>query len=222
MTTYTLNLNFNQSDLEAISGEKVVIARAFSDSESNVAWVCFQPLLDNQVSWDDNYGVYFAVAQSSGSLQKNGSLPVGIISGASYRLDPNGIFSGPDSGQGSPAPGSYRVSNGMPSADHPFLFFGLTQGVNVNNVEIAPSPTNVTRIPANQFGTFTPLDAVYVWVQSNVAPGEIVELPPAADGFKSSVSGAVSSLSTMIQFSTPSTVAYKYSARFGGFVPDVT
>lgn len=222
MTVYTLNLNFNQSDLDAISGEKVVIARAFSDSESNVTWVCFQPLLNNQINWDDNYGLYLAVAQSSGSLQMNGSLPVGIISGASYRLDPSGIFSGPFTGQGTPAAGSYRVVNEMPSTDHPFLFFGLTQGVNVNNAEIAPGPANVARIPANQFGTFTPLDAVYVWVQSNVSPGEIIELPPAADGFKGPVFGTVSSFSTLIQLSTPSTVVYKYSARVGGFVPDVT
>lgn len=214
MPTYSLNLLFDPADLQTIyaAGEQVVVARAFSDSDSNVAWVVFAPLVSNQVSWQDSYGLY--ASRSSGSITMSATTDVGIPSGTYYNLTPQGTFDGPFKGAEAPPAGSYRAFNQMTS--YPYFNSGLIQAATVNGTAVAAGPTTTVVVPASQFGTFTPQSTVYVWLQSHIAAGAAVQVPPPA----MTAVGSVSSPSTMIQFPSGTTsLTYRYDAKTASFLP---
>jgi hypothetical protein len=102
----------------------------------------------------------------------------------------------------------------MPSTQYPALGFGLLQSATVNGAALSSLPSNLDIVPAMQFSTFTPLDTVYVWLQSGVRSGDIIALPPPAPMF----SLAASSFSTKVQFAGPSTLTYQYDSSVGAFV----
>lgn len=215
MPDYSLTLTFASSDLETIHAarESVVLARAFSDSDSNVAWVSFVPTPNNVVSWDDGYGLYFASALSPGGIQM-GNAPTGVLlSGASYQLDSTDRFTFLP--QDPPPGGAYRVFNQVPFGTFPALFLGLTQGAIVLGSDVPPTPAVSALVPATQFATFTPIASVYVWLQSNVASGMPVQLPPLARGSEK----ALSSFATLIPFAAPSALTFQYVASLGAFLP---
>jgi hypothetical protein len=216
MPTYTLTLVFDTTDLQTIyaAGEQVVVAPALGDSASNVAWVTFSPFQNNQIAWQESHGLY--AAQSSGMVKMQSTTGDDIPAGTYYNLTSAGVFEGPFTGAGAPPAGSYRAFNQMPSPA--YLAFGLIQAAVVNGTQIPAAPVNSANVPASQFGTFTPSSAVYVWLQSNVAAGDIVQVPPPAGAFRTA-----SSSSTLIQFPGGVTdLAYKYDAKTGGFVSGTT
>jgi hypothetical protein len=212
MPNYTLTLLFDPTDLQTLyaAGEQVVVAPVLGDSESNVAWVTFSPFQNNQVAWQEGHGLY--AAQSSGTAKMQSTTGDDIPPGTYYNLTSAGVFEGPFTGASAPPAGSYRAFNQMLSPA--YLAFGLIQAATVNGKQVTAAPVNSANVPANQFGTFTPLNAVYVWLQSNVAPGDIVQVPPPAGAFRTASSG-----STLIQFQGGVTdLVYKYDAKTGGFV----
>ncbi len=216
MPAYNLRLLIDAADLPTIQsvGLSVVLARAFSDASSNVAWASFAPFEQNTVSWDNVYGLYAAASVSSSRIQPQSTTALGIPSGMYYNF--GGSFAGPFAGDFAPAVGSYRVVNKIPSAQSPTFVFGLAQSVTSNGILATSNPATMATVPANFFATFTPLDTVYVWLQTNAAPGNVVQVPPPlAQGFAPGVSGG----STTVQFNTPSTLTYRYSATVGGFLP---
>ncbi|HXO19248.1 MAG TPA: hypothetical protein VOA87_04900 [Thermoanaerobaculia bacterium] len=212
MADFTLKLLIGQQDLVTIAsaGESIVIARGFSDSESNLVWVSFSPGETNFVSWDDLYGLYAAVAPSSGRILPQ-STKSGVASGMYYTFGPQApLFTGPSGGAGAPPAGSYRVFNKLQGS--PSMVFGSTLSVTANGIISTCNPATLQVVPLNQFATFTPIDTVYVWLQSGVISGDVVVLPPAE------MSLMATSLSTTIRFAGPSTLSYAYSATLGAFV----
>lgn len=216
MAAYTLQLLISPTDLSTIlqAGENIVLAKAFSDSPSNVAWVSCAPFQTNTISWDNSYGMYAVVSMASGKIQPQSTTSIGIASGMYYNFGPTPVFTGPFSGENAPPPGSFRVFNLMPPSNNPSFVFGLIQNVTANGVALNSSPTTAQVVPANQLATFTPLDTIYVWLQSGVAAGAVLSIPPlAGDSF------AVSSRATKVDFTSASTLSYVYSSTTGAFVP---
>lgn len=216
MGAYTLQLRFSSQDLKTIAqaGESVVVAKAFSDSATNVAWVVFTPFENNFVSWDEAYAFFASPAQSSGTVQILSASQGTALSGRYYTFDGTG-FEGPYPGETAPPAGSFRVINQVPSQQYPALGFGLLQSATVNGEGFPSLATNQEIVPAAQYATFTPLETVYVWLQSGVRTGAIVTLPPAAPRPAQAVAG----FATEIQFAGPSTLTYSYDASTGTFFP---
>lgn len=217
MPTYTLQLVIDSTDLSTIlqAGENIVLAKAFSDSPSNVAWLSFAPFVNNSVSWQDQYGMYGAVTMSSGQINPQSTTSMGIASGMYYNFGPTTpVFTGPFPGQDAPGPGSFRVFNLLPPASYPSFVFGLTQSATVNGAAAVACPATAQVVPANQFATFTPLETVYVWLQSGVAAGAVIAVPPL-----SGLSLQATSRATKVQFAGASSLTYVYSSASGAFVP---
>jgi len=221
MSTYTLQLMINSTDLSTLleAGENIILARAFSDSASNVAWVSFKPFGNNSISWEDQYGMYGAVTMSSGQINPQSTTLIDVASGMYYNFGPaTPVFTGPYSGPSAPGPGSFRVFNLLPPTAYPSFVFGLTQNATVNGAAAAASPTTAQVVPANQFATFTPLETVYVWLQSGVAAGAVVTVPPLV-GLTAGLTLQATSRATKIQFTGASSLTYVYSSTAGAFVP---
>ncbi|HYG64979.1 MAG TPA: hypothetical protein VEL74_20520 [Thermoanaerobaculia bacterium] len=216
MPSYTLQLMISAQDLTTLrqAGESIVIARAFSGSSPNVAWVSFAPFSSNTVTWDDAYGLFASPAQSSGTIQILSQTSGTAASGMYYNFA-DASFSGPFSGASAPGAGSFRVFNQMPSSQYTALGFGMLQSATVNGSALPARPANLDIVPAMQFSTFTPLNTVYVWLQSGVSSGDIVTLPPLSMG----AALAVSSRATKVQFSGTSSLSYVYESSVGAFVP---
>jgi hypothetical protein len=216
-TTYTLTLTISAQDLGTIyqAGENIILAKAFSDSTSNMAWLSFRPFEANQVSWIEECGLY--ASRQENAVQVQVATKIGIPSGEYFNYV-NDNFEGPFTGEGAPPTGSYRVFNqdaGM-SVD-----FGMFQQASFNGQEVAGSPTISVNIPNQQFATFTPQTAVYVWLQSGVKTGQTVQVPPPAhgSGSGSDLPKSVSSRSTLVEFGTSTSLTYHYDASVGAFVP---
>ncbi len=217
MPTYMLTLVFNPSDLQTIyaAGEQVVIARRFSDSESNVAWLCFKPFETNVVGWEDQYGLY--ASQTSGMVTMSAKTGDDIPSGTYYNMTSSG-FEGPFSGDGAPPPDSYRAFNQM--TDYPVFGFGVIQAASVNGAKVEAGPATAVEVPMSQFATFTPVETLYVWLQSNVAAGDKVAVPPPGRNLAAAQVGSVSSPSTEIRFGGGVvSLAYRYDAKTATFLP---
>ena len=61
MSTFTLNTAFTSADLERLhsTGTNVVVAKPSQDTVvPNVAWVVYRPLIDNRMTWEEEYGIY--------------------------------------------------------------------------------------------------------------------------------------------------------------------
>lgn len=216
-TTYTLTLTISAQDLATIyqTGENIVLAKAFSDSTSNMAWLSFRPFEANQVSWTEECGLY--ASRQENAVQIEVATKIDIPSGEYFNYV-NDNFEGPFKGEGAPPAGSYRVFNqdaGM-SVD-----FGMFQQASFNGQENAGSPTISVNIPNQQLATFTPRAAVYVWLQSGVTSGSPVQVPPPANGAGDAhkLPQSVSSRSTLVEFGTSTRLTYRYDSSVGVFVP---
>lgn len=179
MSTYTLNLEIDSQSLNIIKSAqlKVTIAKPVNASKPNVAWLVFDPFEGNTIEWEENYGIYASstpIIQNGAVISRLSETSFPANDAAYYSLTPNATFSGPFTGAGAPAIGSYKVNNHMPNTQYPALTFGLQQSAAINSNGIEASPLNAAVVPAALDTTFTPLTTVYVWLQAQFASGTVI------------------------------------------------
>lgn len=61
MSQYVLNINFNESDIEAIStayNRLALVKKSADSAEASVAWVNFKPWQNNAIDWEQQFAVY--------------------------------------------------------------------------------------------------------------------------------------------------------------------
>ncbi len=208
-TTYSLQLDIAANDLATIveAGENIVLAKVFSDSPSNIAWISLPPLSHNRIEWLDEYAVYYAT--QSGGVNFIQTSALGIPSGTYFTLTSKGL-DGPKTGSEAPPQGSYRAINQTSSTQT----LGLAQAVGGGNTS---SPIVATAVPQSQLATWTPLPAVYVWLATGISTGATITVPPSAQG-AGAESRAISSRSTRIDFQKSNSVHCLYDAAKGAFV----
>lgn len=211
MLTYSIELIIDPQDLSAIQAaqQQIILAKPVSDTYiPNVAWQSFDPLVDNVVTWSEEYGIYASNTNlgHGARILKTSSMPYPAQPGAYYSFATDATFYGPIQEDGTADTNEFGVSNDVPSANHPSLVFGLVQNAIINDTAFNFRPLNAQAVRANQRRTFTPLNTVYIWLQSRLASGTVItQLPRKV---------AIVTFGGLINAQT-----LKYDATSGMFVP---
>lgn len=211
MQTYSIELIIDPQDLSAIKAaqEQIILARPVSDTYiPNVAWQSFDPIVDNVVTWSEEYGIYASNTNlfHGARILKTSSMPYPAQPGAYYSFATDASFYGPLPEAGASNAKQFGVSNDVPSANYPALVFGLVQNAIINDTAFNFRPLNAQPVRAHQRTTFTPLNTVYIWLQSQLASGTVItQLPRKV---------AIVTFDGLINAQT-----LKYDAASGMFVP---
>lgn len=208
MPTFTLKTAFTSDDLARFlaSGSNIVVAKPNNGGAPNVAWIVFRPLLDNSMTWTEEYGIY----ASNTDIMSGGALLVQMskteypaMEGAVYPLNAAGYF-GPPSTVGG-AQGSYYAQNEYNNLPKGYLTMGLYQNANVNGAQANGNAVSAAPVIFNSRAEMTPFTTVYLWVQSQVQSNSVVTV--------------VTSPQTIVTFGgTVDTVSLRYDSTTGRFM----
>ncbi|MBI2382369.1 MAG: hypothetical protein HYV16_16590 [Gammaproteobacteria bacterium] len=170
MSSYTLNVLFNQADLPTIyaAGQKLIIMKS-SPASTQLAWVAVKPFESNSISWTDDYAMYASQTQiqSGATIQKLSQ--VATPSGVEYIFE-NGMFDDPQ--PYTQNPNAYATTNDFGEA----LTFGLAQSASVNGSSNMFSPLNAQLVPNLNTAEFIPVEQVIVFLQSNVQNAQVISI----------------------------------------------
>lgn len=199
MTTFDLTLLIDSAGLQKIraANHHVVLARQIGMGKANVAWLAFDPIMKNSVSWSDSYGLYASQSpiQPGVRIVMLSSIPQAEL-GLAYSYA-NGLFSP----TGSASPGMVTVQN----SSHGNLTMGLTQSAVANGEPANLFPVNAAPAYPNQNVSFTPSDTTYVWIGAEI-PDLLIDGPPTT--------------ATPVTFgSSVTNITLNYDVTTGRFVP---
>jgi hypothetical protein len=205
--TFDLNLSFSKSDLAAIfaADASVVVAKPADNSGSkpNVAWLTFRPLENNNISWEEVYGIYASntLMEDGASIAKSSAVNP-AVPGKVYTLQPDGTF-------GAPADGgtldSFTVVNKLENA-RKYMTIGLTQDARIGGELVAGNAISASNVLYQSTAVMTPYTTVFLWIQSKIKSNSVctkVTSPMSEITF----GGGVNNLS------------YRYDSATGLFIP---
>ncbi|SHM41780.1 hypothetical protein SAMN05444266_10820 [Chitinophaga jiangningensis] len=173
MADYSLNVGFTNDQLQVLyaTGTNVVVAKPSGSGNPNVAWQVFKPLMANQLSWDEQYGLYASTSSvtNGATLSQMSNVPVGAAMNKLYTLQDSGVISGPASGG---QPNAFSLLNTYSSKD--YMTVGLYQNANVNGVDILGNAISAVPVLKMSTAVMTPYTTVYIWLQSQVKSNSVV------------------------------------------------
>jgi hypothetical protein len=174
---YTLNTSFTEQDLGRFfaTGSNVVVAKPSSSGGSpDVAWVVFHPLLNNTMTWTEDYGIYASTAElvNGALLTQISRSDFPAVDGKIYPFTPAGYFGPPEAGG---LPGSFYTVN-LYKNDLGYLTFGLFQDAIVNNKPAAGNAISAASVLYKSKAQMTPFTTIYLWIQSQVQSNSVVTL----------------------------------------------
>lgn len=208
MLQFTLNASFSETDLNNIhnTNSSVIVAKPADGDEPNVAWLSFRPFPDNQIVWEEQYGIYASNTelQHGAELTQLASTGVPAADDKIYRLLPSGHF-GPPEGVGTKnAFTAINEYNNLPAPAS--LVFGLYQDASVNGVDIIGNAVSAAPVLFNSTSVMTPFTTVYIWIQSEVQSNTVVT--------------TITSPLTAVTFGGDvSEITLKYNPLGGNFIP---
>ncbi|WP_291910128.1 hypothetical protein [Chitinophaga sp. CB10] len=205
MAEYTLNVGFTNDQLQVLyaTGTNVVIAKPSGGGSPNVAWQVFKPLMANQLSWIEEYGIYASTSNitNGATLSQMSSIPVGAAMNKLYTLQDSGVITGPASGG---QPSSFALLNDFTTK--PYMTVGLYQDAKVNGVDILGNAISAVPVLLASTAVMTPYTTVYIWLQSQVKSNSVVT--------------TVTSPMTQLQFGGGiDTISVAYDSNSGKFLP---
>lgn len=170
---YGLNISIDDAGLQAIYGAgqnvtlvKNSVANPLATGNLPVAWVSFDPLQTNTVTWIENYYLYATTTLSQPGLtikmlsQTTGPAQTGVYYTFGY-------------GQFSAVPGSNNTFNLFNNTMTTTFNFGLAQQATVNGQSVL-SPLNIQPVLYNCEATFTPLETVSIFLSSTANNGVVL------------------------------------------------
>lgn len=207
MSSFSISTTFTQQDLERFyaSGSNVIVAKPTGGSQPNVAWVVYRPLINNTLSWEENYGIYASNAdvQNGARLSQMSSTPFPAVPSMLYTMQPSGSITGPNSGG---SPNTYSILNSYNNLPKGFITMGLYQNASLDGSPIKGNAVSAAPVIYNSTANMTPLTTVYLWLQSQVLSNTVVT--------------TVTSPMTRVTLSGSSPVAaLQYNADSGTFIP---
>lgn len=208
MTSYALSTAFTQADLDRFyaSGTNVVVAKPTGGSTPNVAWIVYRPLINNSLSWEENYGIYASNVDiiNGATLSQMSATPYPAVSGMLYSMSASGGIIGPNSGG---SPNAYAIVNGYNNlSTKGYLTVGLYQNATVDGASVVGNAVSAAPVIFNSTATMLPFTTVYLWLQSQVISNTVVT--------------NVTSPMTIVSLSATSpSAALTYNPTTGLFVP---
>lgn len=172
--TFTLNISFDNASLMRLfqTGSQVVVANVGANNAPEVVWLAFNPLQNNQVAWQEEYGVYASTSpiQNGTQLAYTSTMPASL--GNTYVFQPNGTFSSlnqPNLHQ------NILILNEFP-AD---ITAGLYQSATVNGTNIPQNAITAQNVLVKSLSETTPMNKIAVWVQSRIAENTVITQTPS-------------------------------------------
>lgn len=170
---YQLNISIDQAGCQqiyaanqAITIVKSVVANPLSSGNLPVAWINFQPLEENSVSWIENYNMYATTTTlSAGATIVQTSVTGAPVQPSWLYTFEDGVFTGASGG----AAGTFNMLNEQGG----MLNFGLSQSATVNNVTIN-APLNAIPVGNNENASFTPEENVSIFLSNSVNNGVVL------------------------------------------------
>jgi len=208
---YTLSLNISKDDLKLIktTGLNITLAKPVDAKSPNVIWQAFDPWEDNEVKWEEEYGIYASPLKeykNGATISRLSSLEPPVQDGKTYKFNTDNMFEQLKNSD-NPDKGSYKINNEANEEQYPILTFGLTQGANIHGEDTSSNSLNAALVMAHQSVTFTPITTVYVWLQNSYTSGVVIT--------------SISSNFTKVEFGGTSTnQSLTYDASVGMFVKD--
>ncbi|QVN17340.1 hypothetical protein [Burkholderia pyrrocinia] len=146
---------------------KSVVSNPISGGSLPVAWVSFQPLHENQVTWQEQFTMYATTTtlQSGATIKMTSQTDAQIQPGWIYSFE-RGRFTEAQGGD----PGTFNLRNQQTPGN---FSFGLAQPVVINNVQTS-APLNAVSVPYNVNATFTPLEKLSLFLSSYSNNGSVI------------------------------------------------
>jgi hypothetical protein len=208
---FSLSTTFSQADLDRFfaSGSNIVLAKPTGGGSPNVAWIVYRPLVENNISWEENYGIYASNVEvvNGAVLSQMSQTPFPAESDVLYTMSPTGPITGPQTSGGTP--NAYSIINLYSNLPKGYLTFGLYQNATVNGDQKMGNVVSAAAVLYNSTAVMTPYTTVYLWVQSQVVSNTVVT--------------QVTSPMTQVKLGGDITTAdLTYNPNTGTFVPSST
>lgn len=208
---YNLHLTIEQSDLEnmKLAGMNITLAKPVGKSSPNVTWQVFDPWQSNDVTWEENYGIYASPLQiykSGAIITRLSGLEPPVQDGKTYKFQKSNTFKQIEDPE-PPSTGTYKILNDSDEVAYPILTFGLTQGAIIHGKPSDNKFLNAALVMAHNQVLFTPITTVYVWLQAEFISGTVIT--------------SISAKATKVEYSgTSNTQSLIYDRSKGMFVKD--
>jgi hypothetical protein len=203
MPTYRLNIQFDQAGLDTLNeaGQSVTIVKSVPQGVP-VAWISFAPLLNNLVTWNEQYSVYASTSQIQDGTEIFTQSTQAAAGGSTYKLVA-GHF---DSGTSGLLPNTYGVVNADPGfqvGGIQKVTSGLYQGASVDGTPAAAA-INAVAVPYLDEAVFTPIEKVQIFASSFQNNGLVI-------------SSAVPSQALEVDLADTPTQALHYNSEYNRF-----
>lgn len=164
MTTYQLNFDIKEEDLNKINGASQCLTIVKSANGSNfanqhpVAWLAFPPMGTDLVSWTEKYYMYatHTLIESGAIIQMSSMTKQPLEEGSLYTFTKNNVFVSSSNG----AQGVFDLSNQAQD-----MTFGLAQKAVVNQVSTS-APLNAIDVLFNEQASFEPEETLSIFLSS--------------------------------------------------------
>ncbi len=170
---YQINISISNAGLNTIyqNGLRVtlvksVISDPLQQGNLPIAWVTFQPLQLNQISWQEQYTMYATttILQAGATITMTSQTGAPIQAGWTYTFE-RAQFNGADGGN----PTTYNLVNNQAGS----FSFGLAQQAIVNNVPVV-APLNAVPVAYNMRASFTPIENLSLFLASYSNNGSVI------------------------------------------------
>lgn len=174
MPSYQLNIDFDPSDLATIykANERVVITKQVSPNSTPVAWIAFDPFINNTIQWEDNYALYASTSSVQNGTTITKLSEVAAAPQVNYDFC-NGAFNYPINMPSLPM-NTYSLKNLYPSDKLKGITFGLTQDITLNGEAMVNNPINAQYVPSHHSAQFTPYEIINVYLDYATNSGMVV------------------------------------------------
>ncbi|MWB94163.1 hypothetical protein GON26_07295 [Flavobacterium sp. GA093] len=173
MANYDLKVGFTTEQLQILhfTESNVVLAKGTRGQNSNVAWQVFRPFQSNQISWDDEYGIYCSNTKLVNHAQiiPFSDTPIGIDTNTLYTLENNGVILGPTTGG---QRNTFALRNNYSNA--PYLTTGLFQNAIINGNYRSGNAISAIPVLFQSTALMDPATDIYIWIQSQVQSNSII------------------------------------------------
>lgn len=172
MPSYTLNILFDeQTDLQTIyqAKERLTLMKQ-TEPGSQLAWIAFDPFMNNTVEWTDTYAVYASkkIVEAGATIDRLADIEASQQK--VYAFQNGGFLEGQKSSQ--LTPGQYQVNNNY--AQEEWLTFGMAQDVQVNGTAFPSHPINAVVVPRDHTAVFTPYEKIKVMLRASMRNSLVV------------------------------------------------
>jgi len=165
--------NNNQLDVIAETNTKVIVAKPTAGDSPNVAWQAFDPMNNNTLTWEEQYGIYVSTSKIANGvkLEKLSSTGIPAAEHKLYTLQESGAISDPSDGG---MAGSFSLLNSYSKQD--VMTVGLYQDATVNGTAIAGNAISAAGVMLASTAKMTPFTLLYIWLQSEVESNTVVTM----------------------------------------------